>query len=203
MLRGSRCVLVRSLATPPAWVGMRVPTVRRAPGESDAAAAVRAASELCDIDGATEPRALPLPPALIHAADGPVPVYALYARNAPPPGPLEDADATDDDDLYDWYTWRRALAALKGSPAAVAALRTLACSLAAAAAAGAVPRKWGGVFGDEWTAGFGGARARVAPLAAPPAISATAAAAAPPPTADALTALRSVGGAADGRRPSR
>ena len=72
-------------------------------GESDAAAAVRAASELCDIDGATELEPLPLPPALIHAADGPVPVYALYARNAPPPGPLEDADATDDDDLYDWY----------------------------------------------------------------------------------------------------
>jgi hypothetical protein len=77
-------------------------------------------------------------------------VYALYAARPPPPGALEDADLTDDEDLYDWYTWPRAEHVLRGSAPALSTLRTLACSLATAASAGRLPIKWGGVFGQEW-----------------------------------------------------
>ena len=33
-------------------------------------------------------------------------VFVLYAARPPPPGALEDADLTDEDDLYDWYGTR-------------------------------------------------------------------------------------------------
>merc|ERR1712048_509453 len=78
-------------------------------------------------------------------------VRALYARNAPPPGPLEQADVEDPEDCYDWYTFPRAMQALAKDPYARAALATMACTLAAGAAAGYVPNQWGGVFGHEWT----------------------------------------------------
>ena len=107
-------------------------------------------------------------------------LYPLYASRPPPPGPLEDQDQSDDEDLYDWYTWPRALAVLDGR--SVATLRVLACSLAAAAAAGALPSKWGGVFGQEWLESLD-----APPPAAPEAKAATAVP--PPPSAAALTAL--------------
>ena len=42
--------------------------------------------------------------------------HALYAARPPPPGALEDADLTDDDDLYDWYTWPRAIHVVRQNP---------------------------------------------------------------------------------------
>lgn len=191
LLRGNRLVLVRSLASPPAWRGMRIPTVRAHPGEAEEEAAMRAAAELCDVDATTE--LLPLPglmPILLYppnayrsaaaaAAGGganpgadagarrcmvagvgggraPAKLYVLYAREPPPPGPLEDADLSDDEDTYDWYTWPRALKALARDSSALDALRCLACALRAGAAAGTVPIKWGGVFGQEWLGAAGG-----------------------------------------------
>jgi len=153
ILRGSRCVLVRSLSKPPVWRGMRIPSMVARKGEPPHDAAIRAASELCDIDGPAEVVALPaIPPAVVYRPDGRrVWVHALYAARPPPPGPLENQDQSDDEDVYDWYTWPRALAALVDDAASVIALRTLACSLAGAAAAGCLPDKWGGVFGQEWT----------------------------------------------------
>ena len=50
-------------------------------------------------------------------------VYALYAARPPPPGALEDADLTDDDDLYDWYTWPRAIHVVRQNPRPRAPLR--------------------------------------------------------------------------------
>ena len=52
--------------------------------------------------------------------------------------------------MYDWYTWPRAMNVLRHDPQSVSTLRTMACALEAAAAAGRLPRKWGGVFGQEW-----------------------------------------------------
>ena len=75
-------------------------------------------------------------------------IYALYAARPPPPGPLEDADLTDEDDTYDWYTWPRAVHALRHDAHALATLRTLACALAAAVHAGRLVSKWGGYFGQ-------------------------------------------------------
>ena len=157
VLRGNRCVLVRSLSKPAAWAGMRIPSVTPQAGEAQAATAIRAASELCDIDINTELLPLPaVPPALLYRPGGVrVWVYACYAARGPPPGPLEDADESDEDDLYDWYTWPRAMAALASDSASIAALRTMACALAAAAAAGELASKWGGVFGQEFTGGWG------------------------------------------------
>ena len=49
ILRGNRCVLSRSLASPPAWEGMCIPTVALRDGERAADGAVRAAAEFCDL----------------------------------------------------------------------------------------------------------------------------------------------------------
>lgn len=152
VLRGNRAVLVRSLASPPAWKGMRLPCVKLAEGESALAGAVRAASEFCEIEGSTELLTLPqIPPAALYLSEGRrAIIYPLYASHPPPPGALEEADLTDDEDLYDWYTWPRALQALRADAATLAAMRTLACALAAACSAGQLESKWGGVFGQEW-----------------------------------------------------
>ena len=158
VLRGNRCVLVRSLASPPDWSGMRIPFVKLGEGESAPDGAVRAASEYCDIDGQAEVELLRhIPPVTLYMdVNGPqheqrcVLVYALYAVQPPPDGPLEDADLTDDDDIYDWYTWPRAVHVLRKEPRSLSTLRTLACALAAAADADHLPQKWGGVFGQEW-----------------------------------------------------
>eukprot|EP00930_Biecheleria_cincta_P099832 TRINITY_DN91446_c0_g1_i1.p1 TRINITY_DN91446_c0_g1~~TRINITY_DN91446_c0_g1_i1.p1 ORF type:complete len:294 (+),score=55.10 TRINITY_DN91446_c0_g1_i1:23-883(+) len=148
ILRGNRCVLVRSLTGE--WEGMRIPWLASEAGESQASAAVRAVSELCEIES-DEVHVLGLPPVTIAVPDMPISLCALYAVNPPPAGPLEAADVEDPEDLYDWYTFPRAMHALAADPYAIAALATLACSLAAGAAGGLVPTSWGGVFGQEWT----------------------------------------------------
>ena len=68
-------------------------------------------------------------------------------REPPPPGALEDADLSDDEDDYDWYTMPRALDGRVDPPTA-AALRTAAHALDAAFAAGRLDAQWGGVFGQ-------------------------------------------------------
>ena len=159
VLRGSRCVLVRSLETPPAWKGLRVPTVALRPGEAAAAGAARAAVELCDIEEA-EIVALPhIPPAALYldGGRGHALIYPFYAAQPPPADAdgrivLENADLTDEEDLYDWYTWPRAVHALKHDARAIDTLRTLACGVAAAVRGGVIASKWGGYFGQEWLA---------------------------------------------------
>ena len=74
-------------------------------------------------------------------------VHVFYAVNAPPSGPLEDADMEDDEDPYDWYTFPRALQRVDKCTSNT--LRTASLALGAAAAAGALESKWGGVFGQE------------------------------------------------------
>eukprot|EP00411_Alexandrium_monilatum_P011844 CAMPEP_0175268520 /NCGR_PEP_ID=MMETSP0093-20121207/44392_1 /TAXON_ID=311494 /ORGANISM="Alexandrium monilatum, Strain CCMP3105" /LENGTH=266 /DNA_ID=CAMNT_0016563161 /DNA_START=54 /DNA_END=854 /DNA_ORIENTATION=- len=154
ILRGNRCVLVRSLEG--RWKGMRVPSVVARPGEQPRATAVRAVTELCDVDADEVTQLRGISPVSSYAVrDGKVraiPIYALYSVRPPPPGPLEAADEEDPEDRYDWYTLPRALAALAADMHARAALAALACALAAGAAAGAVPDRWGGVFGQEWAA---------------------------------------------------
>eukprot|EP00040_Diaphanoeca_grandis_P003903 m.26343 g.26343 ORF g.26343 m.26343 type:complete len:1000 (+) comp15368_c0_seq1:220-3219(+) len=149
ILRGSRCVLVRSLATPAAWKGMRIPCVVPIEGESPEITALRAVSSLCDIEGETEVRLLPfIPPVALYRGLTQVSmVYTFYAVSAPPEGPLEDADIEDEEDVYDWYTYPRAMD--RAEPASKQTLQTLAMALRAAAAAGHLASKWGGVFGQE------------------------------------------------------
>ena len=58
-----------------------------------------------DIDAATEVELLQgIPPAALYRPDGTrVDVHVLYAARAPI-GELEEADLSDEEDLYDWYT---------------------------------------------------------------------------------------------------
>ena len=65
---------------------------------------VRAASEMCDIDGPEEVVPLPgIPPSVVYRpGGGHMWLYVLYAARPPPDGPLEDQDQSDDEDLYDW-----------------------------------------------------------------------------------------------------
>jgi len=74
-------------------------------------------------------------------------VHFFYTVNPPPPGPLEDADMSDDEDPYDWYTLSRALG--KVDAPTKQALINASFALRAAAAVGALEVKWGGVFGQE------------------------------------------------------
>ena len=88
VLRGNRCVLVRSLASPPLWSGMRLPYVELDTDESAVDGALRAVSEHCDIDGPSELELLPhVPPAVLYLEGGlRVLVYAFNAVQPPPRG---------------------------------------------------------------------------------------------------------------------
>ncbi len=162
ILRGNRCVLCRSLKEQ--WKGLRVPSVERNASADEGVqdCAVRSVSKFCTIDGKTEVLTLPhLPPVKIYMPGGRatvVTLYFLYAVHPPPDGPLEDADMEDEEDSYDWYTFSRAAEALKqtNDEATIAALRSAAFALQAGASANVLPVKWGGVFGQEFTATLGG-----------------------------------------------
>ncbi|KAG7362783.1 cobalamin synthesis protein, P47K [Nitzschia inconspicua] len=149
VLRGNRCVLVRSLSN--VWHGLRLPCVVAEEGECDTDAAIRAVVEQIQVD-ASEVVPLPfVPPVAVYAPHGrPVlmHLYPLYATAPPPDGPLEDQDMEDDETPYDWYTYKNAIQRLEDERSA-AALRTLSSALVEAANVGVIPCKWGGVFGQE------------------------------------------------------
>uniref|UniRef100_A0A7S4ASH4 CobW C-terminal domain-containing protein n=1 Tax=Pseudo-nitzschia australis TaxID=44445 RepID=A0A7S4ASH4_9STRA len=149
ILRGNRCVLARSLSKQ--WTGMRIPSLVPKQDETTHAAAIRAATEFTGVD-ASELKPLPhILPVAVYAPNGRsilVELYPLYAKHAPPDGPLEDADMEDDETPYDWYTYTNAIAKLDKS--SVTALQNMALNLVQAANVGLVPAKWGGVFGQEF-----------------------------------------------------
>ena len=149
VLRGNRCVLVRS---PNKWSGMRIPSVAPNDGETPIETAIRAVVELVEVE-ASEVRELKhVPPVTIFGPNGMphlVQLYALYATEPPPDGPLEDADIEDEEDSnYDWYTFPNALNRL--DEASIAALRTMAFNLVQGANVGLVPNRYGGIFGQEF-----------------------------------------------------
>ena len=159
VLRGNRCVLVRSLKGH--WDGMCIPSVNAATDETPQQTAARAVTELCDIDGDEFYILSGIEPLTIYQPygqkEGNITVYLMYAEQPPPDGPLEDQDTEDVTDLYDWYTWHRAVKALSdtGNESSIAVMRSIASVLAAASASASaagdlIPRKWGGVFGQEW-----------------------------------------------------
>ena len=149
VLRGNRCVLVRS---PNKWSGMRIPSVVPNDGETPIETAIRAVVELVEVE-ASEVRELKhVPPVAIYGPNGLphlVQLHALYATEPPPDGPLEDADIEDEEDSnYDWYTFPNALNRL--DDASIAALRTMAFHLVQGANVGLVPNRYGGIFGQEF-----------------------------------------------------
>ena len=148
VLRGNRCVLVRSLSNQ--WKGMRIPSVLQQPNEAPTDAAIRAVVEQTEVE-AEEMRPLPhILPVAVYAPNGrPIlmELYPLYATQPPPDGPLEDADLEDDETPYDWYTFPNALKRL--DKASIDGLHSMALNLVRAANVGLVPAKWGGVFGQE------------------------------------------------------
>ena len=157
VLRGNRCILVRSLETPPLWRGMRLPSVAAKENERPVDTARRAVAELCDVDcldGDDDEfvHVSSVPPVALYSPCGVnqpprlTMVHVFYAVNLPD-GPLEDADMEDDEDPYDWYTFPRALQRVDKCTSHT--LRTASFALGAAAAAGALESKWGGVFGQE------------------------------------------------------
>jgi len=147
VLRGSRCVLVRSLANPPVWPGMKLPAVavKEDDAESYIDAATRALTTFCDVDGPGEIVHLKhIPPIMVYGSGrpyGPVLLHFFSAACPPPPGPLEDADVEDEEDYYDWYTYPRAAEALIDE-ASRRALQTATFAINAAAVAGRLPSKW-------------------------------------------------------------
>ncbi|CAE7031952.1 unnamed protein product [Symbiodinium sp. CCMP2592] len=146
ILRGNKCVLIRSLSGE--WEGMRLPW-GASNIEPGARAAVQIVSELCEIEE-EEVTTLEIAPVTIAVPDMPILLHALYAANPPPAGSAADSDGEDPEDVYDWYTFPRAMSALAKDPYARAALATMAFALAAGTLGGLVPKKWGGIFGQEW-----------------------------------------------------
>ena len=126
-------MLVRSLAEPPAWPGMRLPQARPRARETSEGAALAAVCEQCDI----EPEELhfnrDVPPVVYYSTlpSGEVQVVTLYVAFAtfpPPPDGYQDDESgeEDEDDLYDWFTFEQAVAAL-GTDSEREALRMVPC----------------------------------------------------------------------------
>jgi len=148
ILRGNRCVLVRSLTNQ--WEGMRLPSLIPKSNETPQETAIRAVVEYTQVD-ANEVKILPhVLPVAVYAPNGRsiiVHLYPLYATEPPPDGPLEDADMLDEEYSYDWFSYQNAIKSL--DKASCAAIQTMALNLVQAANARLVPAKWGGVFGQE------------------------------------------------------
>ena len=161
VLRGNRCVLVRSLTNE--FVGMRIPSVIPKENESPYDAAIRSIVQYCEVDSNEVMTLSPhiTCPINIFGPNGRriiLQLYVLYATQPPPDGPLEDADMEDDETPYDWYTYPNAInkfannhssSIQQNCPRTVAALRTVSTILIEAANVGLLPCKWGGVFGQE------------------------------------------------------
>jgi hypothetical protein len=119
-------------------------------GETPVQAAKRAVLKFLEVDTSEVREIKHVLPVSIYAPNNRpllVQVYALYAIEPPPDGPLEDADLEDDETPYDWYTYPNAVKRLDA--ASNAALRTMTFNLVQATNAGLVPNQWGGVFGQE------------------------------------------------------
>lgn len=151
VLRGCRCILVRSLESQ--WQGMRLPTTEATMEEDVVQAARRCIEELCDVEG-SEIEHLTQVPVIPLYREGRKVELVCFRAVSPPSGALEDADFSDDEDLYDWYTWPRALQALQGRPDELRALHAAAVVLGNAVWAHVVAPEHGGVFGQEWSNGL-------------------------------------------------
>ena len=158
VVRGGRCILARSLRTPKAWEGMRLPSAPAVAGEDAVSGARRAIAAQLDIDVADQgDQMAPLsnmPQLTLYRASGGVTNVVFMKALQPPVEPQEDYDLSDEDDDYDWYTLSRALPRV--DPPTACLLQTAAFALHGAVEAGVVAKAWGGVFGGELVAAVAG-----------------------------------------------
>ena len=150
VLRGNRCVLVRSLKDE--WKGMRIPSLPLplCDTESIHDTAVRAVLKYTEVENEEMKPVDMISPITVYAPYGRnivMHLVVLYATQPPPEGPLEDQVTEDEESLYDWYTITNAMKRL--DERSIAALRSLSYVLTESAAVGVLPNKWGGVFGEE------------------------------------------------------
>jgi len=156
LLRGSKCVLVRSLTSPPEWESVRLPRATARGAETGEETATRAVTTQCDLNPQEFWVTPDVPPVVCYlpSAGGAVEVLTLFVAFAvfPPPeeGALDDEeDEEDEDDLYDWFSFPQALAAIASAPER-GALFDVSIALQRAVAAAVIPvHSWqrGGVFG--------------------------------------------------------
>jgi G3E family GTPase len=123
--------------------------------------ALRSIDEKCDIeDPAEQVMALPdLPPMRLFRPNGEnkvVDVYIMYAKNAPASNnfcDLGEEPKEDYEDFYDWYSFSHCMKALErnNDQATIRFLKSVAFVLQMASTTNALPNKWGGIFGQEFT----------------------------------------------------
>ena len=105
VLRGNRCVLVRSLKDE--WKGMRIPSLPLPlcdTTESIHDTAVRAVIKYTEVQNEEMKPVDMISPITVYAPYGRnivMQLVVLYATQPPPEGPLEDQDMEDEESLYD------------------------------------------------------------------------------------------------------
>ena len=158
VVRGGRCILARSLQTPKAWEGMRLPSAPAVAGEDAFPARggrSRRSSTSTSRTKAEQMAPFPnMPQLTLYRASGGLSTVVFMKALQPPVEPQEDYDLSDEDDDYDWYTLSRALPRV--DPPTACLLQTAAFALHGAVEAGVVAKEWGGVFGGELVAAVAG-----------------------------------------------
>ena len=106
VVRGGRCILARSLQTPKAWEGMRLPSAPAVAGEDAVAGARRAIAAQLGVDvedqGDQMAPLAGMPQLTLYRASGGVSTVVFMKALQPPVEPQEDYDLSDDEDDYDW-----------------------------------------------------------------------------------------------------
>lgn len=142
VMRGGRCILARSLQTPKAWEGMRLPSAPAIAGEdlvSGARRAIEAQLGIDVVDQTDQMAPIPnVPPLTLYRASGGATNVVFMKALQGPVEPQADApetmthlvflapeekppaaeDLSDDEDEYDWYTITRehSLASMRRRP---------------------------------------------------------------------------------------
>ena len=106
VVRGGRCILARSLKTPKAWEGMRLPSAPAVVGEDAVAGARRAIAAQLGVDiedqGDQMAPLADMPQLTLYRASGGISTVVFMKALQPPVEPQEDYDLSDDEDDYDW-----------------------------------------------------------------------------------------------------
>lgn len=146
LIRGSKCLLARSIEKKKRWNGLCIPHAPASIEETGIGAATRALCDTCDLDPDQFYVTQDVAPAVFYKQHDSKPtevvtVYPAFTNDGPPPdAPPDDfQEDEDEDDMYDWFLYDYAVAGL-ASQEERDAVSTLSLSVQRAVKAGVVPQ---------------------------------------------------------------